>query len=268
MQQTISEVGQRLESSSQHVMETIRSYWNEHIHDLKIARHPLGSREFFAEIEAYRFEKLEYLPEVIGYASYNGKRLLEVGCGIGIDLVRFAQNGAIVTGIDLAGNAIELAKRNFAFHSVRGDLRVMDGEHLHYPDNSFDVAFVHGVLHYTPNPTRMVREVRRVLKPGGEAIWMVYNRCSWLNLLAVLFAIKLEYADAPAFKKYSISEFRDVLNGFSQVEIIPERFPVKTRLHTGFKAALYNALFVGTFNFIPKPLIRPFGWHLIGKVVK
>lgn len=253
---------------SQLVTERIRSYWNEHIHDLKIARHPCGSKEFFDDIEAYRFDKLEYLPKVIGYASYEGKRLLEIGCGIGIDLVRFARNGAIVTGIDLAENAIELARRNFSFHSVSGDLQVMDGEQLRFPDNSFDAAFVHGVLQYTRDPTRMIREVRRVLKPGGEAILMVYNRYSWLNLLAKLFAVKLEYADAPVFKKYSIAEFRNAFHGFSLVEIIPERFPVRTRLHIGIKASLYNTFFVDAFNLIPRPLVRPFGWHLIAKVVK
>jgi hypothetical protein len=97
---------------------------------------------------------------------------------------------------------------------------------------------------------------------------MVYNRYSWLNLLSKLFRVKLEYEDAPAFKKYSISEYRLILDCFSHVEVIPERFPVKSRLHTGLKAAAYNALFVGAFNLIPKSLVRPFGWHLMAKVIK
>lgn len=250
------------------MIEAIRTYWNEHIHDLKIARHPVGTREFFDEIDAYRFEKLEYLPRVIGYSSYAGKRLLEVGCGIGIDLVRFAKNGAIVTGIDLADEAIELAKKNFELHSVSGDLRTMNGENLRFSEESFDVVFVHGVLQYTHDPIRMTREIQRVLKPGGEAILMVYNRYSWLNVLSLLFGVKLEYTDAPAFKKYSIAEFRSILGGFSRVGIIPERFPVRTRLHTGLMAAMYNRFFVDAFNLIPKAIVRPFGWHLIAKVTK
>jgi len=69
-------------------------------------------------------------------------------------------------------------------------------------------------------------------------------------------------------KKYSIREFRDLLRGFAQVRIIPERFPVKTRLHRGLKAIVYNTCFVGTFNLIPRAMVRPFGWHLMAKAIK
>jgi 2-polyprenyl-3-methyl-5-hydroxy-6-metoxy-1,4-benzoquinol methylase len=268
---TVRQLSQELadsQSVSGSPIEGIRSYWNEHIHDLKIARHPIGTKEFFDDIEAYRFEKLEYLPKVVGYSSYAGKQLLEVGCGIGIDLVRFAMNGAIVTGIDLAEEPIAQAKRNFQFHGVNGDLRTMNGENLHFAEGSFDAVFAHGVLQYTHDASQMVREIHRVLKPGGKAILMVYNRYSWLNLLSKLFGVKLEYEDAPAFKRYSIPEYRRVLDCFSHVEVIPERFPVKTRLHKGLKAAVYNAFFVGAFNLIPKAMVRPFGWHLIAKVTK
>jgi hypothetical protein len=97
---------------------------------------------------------------------------------------------------------------------------------------------------------------------------MVYNRYSWLNLLGWLFGVPLEHEDAPVLNKYSIREFRDMLQGFSRVETIPERFPVKTRLHRGVKAMVYNGLFVGAFNLIPRAIVRPFGWHLMAKAIK
>ena len=64
-------------------------------------------------------------------------------------------------------------------------------------------------------------------------------------------------------KKYSIPEFRRLLDGFNEVRIVPERFPVPSRLHKGWKGALYNRLFVGTFNAIPRRLVRRYGWHLM-----
>ena len=250
------------------IMGAIRAYWNEHIHDLEIAKHPIGTKEFFEELTAYRFEKLVYLPRRVDFTVYKGKRLLEVGCGVGLDLVRFAQHGAIVTGVDLAEASIKLAKKNFAFHGVTGDLQIMDGEHLDFNDESFDVAYAHGVLQYTADAKRMIQEIIRILKPGGEAILMVYNRYSWLNLLSRLFGVQLEHEDAPVLRKYSIHEFRRMLGGFSHVEIIPERFPVKTRLHRGLKALVYNRFFVGAFNLIPRSIVRPFGWHLMAKAIK
>jgi SAM-dependent methyltransferase len=246
----------------------IRAYWNEHIHDLEIAQHAIGTKEFFEELSAYRFEKLTYLPRVVDFTVYRGKRLLEVGCGIGLDLVRFAQHGAIVTGVDLADVSIKLAKKNFAFHGVTADLQIMDGEHLQFNDESFDVAYAHGVLPYTADAKRMIQEINRILKPGGQAILMVYNRYSWLNFLSGLFGVKLEHENAPVLRKYSIHEFRRILRGFSHVEIIPERFPVKTRLHHGLKALVYNRFFVGAFNIIPRSIVRPFGWHLMAKAIK
>jgi SAM-dependent methyltransferase len=253
---------------SENTLDAIRAYWNKHIHDLEIARHPVGTRGFFEELEVYRFSKLEYLPRVVDFDAHNGKQLLEVGCGIGTDLVRFAKHGARVTGVDLAEVVAGLAKKNFELHSVSGDIQTMDGEHLQFPDRSFDVVYAHGVLQYTNDPAGMIREIYRVLKPRGEAILMVYNRYSWLNLLSKLFGVKLEHEDAPVLRKYSQREFRIMLSAFSRVEIIPERFPVKTRLHSGLKAKLYNAFFVDAFNLIPRVLVRPLGWHLMAKAVR
>ena len=250
------------------MIERIRSYWNEHIHDLEIATHPVGTGEFFRELADYRFDKLAYLPNVVDFDAYKGKIVLEVGCGIGIDLARFAKGGAQVTGVDVSDVAIRLAQQYFVGEGLDGIFRVMDGEHMNLGDGSFDVVYAHGVLQYTQAPERMLREIYRVLKTGGEAILMVYNRYSWLNLMSALFNVKLEHEDAPVLRKYTISEFRKMLKPFSRVEIIPERFPVKTRLHHGLKAAVYNGLFVGAFNLVPRPMIRPFGWHLMAKCIK
>src|SRR5262249_38256607 len=217
---------------------------------------------------AYRFEKLDYLPRVVDFAAFAGRRLLEVGCGVGTDLVRFAGHGAVVTGIDLSAQAIELCRQNCALHGVRAELSVMDGERLTFAEDAFDAVYAHGVVQYTADPARMLAEIRRVLRPRGEAIVMVYNRYSWLSLLSSLFGVGLEHEDAPAFRTFSIGELRGLLAGFADIRIVPERFPVRTRLHRGWKAAAYNTLFVDAFNMIPRPVVRRFGWHLMASAIK
>ncbi|MGE5444014.1 MAG: class I SAM-dependent methyltransferase [Ignavibacteriales bacterium] len=250
------------------LLEEIRRYWNEHIHDLEIAKYPVGTKGFFDDLDEYRFDKLRYLPEVVDFTAYKDKLLLEVGCGVGIDLVRFAKGGAIVTGIDLSETAISLAKKNFELNGLKGDLIVMNGEDLKFDDESFELIYAHGVLQYTARAERMVDEIYRVLRPGGEAIMMVYNKYSWLNFLSKLMKVDLEHEDAPVLRKYSIREFKRMLGRFSKVDIIPERFPVKTRLHHGMKAMLYNSIFVRLFNAFPRPLVRPLGWHIMAKAIK
>jgi ubiquinone/menaquinone biosynthesis C-methylase UbiE len=250
------------------LLDAIRQYWNTHIHDLEIAKHPVGTKEFFEDLHEYRFDKLRYLPEVADFAAFKGKRLLEIGCGVGLDLMEFAQQGSQVTGVDLAECAVELAMKNFAYHGVHGDLRVMNGEALEFEDNSFDAVYAHGVLQYTADARRMLAEIHRVLKPGGDALLMVYNRYSWLNLLSVLVGVALEHEDAPVLNKYSARQFADMLEHFSELHISYERFPVKTRLHGGLKGVLFNTLFVPLFNAMPKSVVRRSGWHLLAKVTK
>jgi ubiquinone/menaquinone biosynthesis C-methylase UbiE len=241
----------------------VREYWETHIHDLEITRHPPGSPGFFADLEQYHFEKLHHLPHLIPFEAYAGRHVLEVGCGAGTDLVRFARNGAIPTGVDVAASAIKLATDNFALEGRKAELLVADGESLPFPDKSFDLVYAHGVVQYTSDAHALVRECRRVLKPGGTAIFQVYNRISWLNALSRVTKVELEHVDAPVYRKYSIGEFRALLKDFSNVRIVPERFPVKTRLHGGLKGTIYNSLFVGGFNTMPRALVRRFGWHLL-----
>ena len=245
------------------LLAEIRDYWNLHIHDQEFATKPVGTAGFFEELAEYRFDKLHYLPRVVDFSAYHGKRLLEVGCGVGTDLVRFARAGAIVTGIDLSEVSIELARRNFAHNGLAADLRVMNGEALQFEDNRFDVGYAHGVLQYTADAQKMVNELHRVLRPGGEAILMVYNRHSWLTAMSRLGKVELEHEGAPVLRRYSVKEFRQLLQPFAQVRIVLERFPIKTRLHRGLRATLYNDVFVKGFNLLPKPLVRPLGWHIM-----
>jgi ubiquinone/menaquinone biosynthesis C-methylase UbiE len=246
------------------MIDAIANYWNHRIHDLDMTDHAVGSKAFFEDLDDYRFDKLHYLPQLVDFSSFQGQKLLEVGCGIGTDLVRFAKGGAHVTGVDLAQTAIELARKNFELNGVTADeLRVANGEALPYTDASFDVVYGHGVIQYTANAEQLIRECHRVLKPGGSAIFMVYNRVSWLNAMSKLMKVALEHEDAPVLKKYSIAEFKELLKPFKETRIVPERFPVKSRLHKGWKAVAFNTMFVGTFNALPRSLVRPLGWHLM-----
>jgi len=243
--------------------EQVRSYWERHIHDLDITTHPVGSRGFFDDLDQYHFEKLHHLLRLVPFDEYRGRLVLEVGCGAGVDLARFARGGALVTGVDLASSAIELARKNFQQQQLNGEFHVADGEALPLDDNRFDLVYAHGVVQYTANDRALVDECRRGLAPGGEAIFQVYNRISWLHALSKLMKVPLEHEDAPVLKRYSAGEFRGLLTGFRDVRLVEERFPVKSRLHGGWKGFLFNTLFVGTFNALPRSLVRRFGWHLL-----
>ncbi len=250
------------------LIKEIQTYWNLHIHDLEIARHPVGSEGFFKDLESYRFEKLHYLPKRVDFNGFKGKTVLEIGCGVGIDLLRFASSRAMVTGIDLADKSIELARKNFNFHLLNGHLKRGNGENLEFTDNSFDCVYAHGVIQYTANARAMIDEIHRVLKPGGTAIMMVYNRHSWLNFLSKTLKVKMEHTDAPVLNKYTRKEFYQLLKNFSQINMFTERFPVPSRLQKGLKAVFFNRLFVPLFNIIPKFITGKTGWHIMAFATK
>ena len=142
--------------------------------------HEFGTRDFFDEVERHRYE--EYAPwmrDVMGFDQFAGKRLLEVGCGMGTDLLQFASGGAKVTGVDLTPRSVQTSRHHLELCGQTGDFALNDAERLPFADESFDVVYSNGVLHHTPDTAGAVREIHRVLRPGGLARVMLYYRHSW-----------------------------------------------------------------------------------------
>ena len=142
--------------------------------------HEFASREFFDEVERHRYEQYApWMREVMGFDGFGGKRLLEVGCGMGTDLLQFARGGARVTGVDLTPRSVETSRHHLELYDHAGDFALTDAEKLPFADESFDVIYSNGVLHHTPDTAGAVREIYRVLRPGGLARVMLYHRHSW-----------------------------------------------------------------------------------------
>jgi ubiquinone/menaquinone biosynthesis C-methylase UbiE len=159
--------------------ERVRAFWQENPCGTKFADAPPGSRRFYELVEEHRYKKEWHIPGAAGFAHAKDLAVLEVGCGLGTDGAQFAKAGAKYTGIDLTDAAVDLAKRRFELFDLPGTFRVADAERLDFPDNSFDLIYSHGVLHHTPDTATAVREIHRVLRPGGKAVVMLYHRDSY-----------------------------------------------------------------------------------------
>lgn len=166
-------------SVDQELKERVRAFWQAHPCGTKFSDAEPGTREFFERVEAHRYDKEWHIPEAADFANARGLRVLEIGCGMGTDGAQFAAAGADYTGVDLTDAAIELARKRFALSGLKGEFRVADAEKLDFPDESFDRVYSHGVLHHTPDIESAIREIHRVLKPGGRAIVMLYHRGSY-----------------------------------------------------------------------------------------
>jgi SAM-dependent methyltransferase len=159
--------------------ERVRAFWQEHPCGTKFADAEPGSRRFFELVEEHRYQKEWHIPAAAHFAQSKNLRVLEVGCGLGTDGAQFAKAGASYTGIDLTQAAVDLTKKRFELFQLPGTFRIADAERLDFPDNSFDLVYSHGVLHHTPDTAGAVREIHRVLRPGGQAMVMLYHRNSY-----------------------------------------------------------------------------------------
>lgn len=161
----------------------VGAFWERHpVAAAGIAAEP-GTAAFYAAFDRLReaddCEPYKFSNRIHGYETSAGKRVLDVGCGNGYVLSRYARHGAETHGIDLTETALALSRQRFALEGLAGTFRRTDGDRIPYPDAQFDIACSMGVLHHIADPRPMLAELRRVLKPGGRLILMLYHRNSW-----------------------------------------------------------------------------------------
>jgi SAM-dependent methyltransferase len=246
----------------------IRRYWDERIHDIELSNDPPGSAEFLAALDAYRYRRLDYLPRLVDFDRWRGREVLDVGCGAGLDLVRFARAGAHAHGVELSTGALSLARQNVLAAKVRAVLIQADGAKLPFRDESFDLVFCHGVLPFARDAAAMAEETWRVLRRGGMAILMVYNRYSWMSVLRAVPGVRLGHDDAPGFRTHSRVQLEALVRRFSERTIFGERLPAPTRLHKGGVSAIFNRFVVPLVGLVPRKWVQPIGWHLIAQCHK
>ncbi|MEO6391200.1 MAG: class I SAM-dependent methyltransferase [Pyrinomonadaceae bacterium] len=178
--------------------DRVRAFWQANPCGTKFSDAEPGSRRFYELVEEHRYRTEWHIPAAADFAGTLGLKVLEIGCGLGTDGARFAQAGADYTGVDLTDAAVELARRRFQIFELPGKFQVADAEKLGFPDDAFDLVYSHGVLHHTPDTQQSIREVHRVLKPGGRAVVMLYHRNSYnyrinIGILRRLGARMLRY---------------------------------------------------------------------------
>jgi ubiquinone/menaquinone biosynthesis C-methylase UbiE len=240
-----------------------------------------GSLEFFDVISHSRYEVTDqWMKRIIDFRISEGRKLLEIGHGIGSDLLSFCEGGAEVYGIDITEEHHRLAKRNFAVHRKTAVLKLCDAADIDFPSNYFDFVYSHGVLHHTPDTVRCISEAFRVLKPGGEFILSLYRTYSAFHIFSVVFVNGLirgklfrlgyrglmstvEYgADGisvkPLVKTFRKAELQHVLSDFAKVN---------------FKVAHFKGEHIPVIGrLIPRCLERvlePYlGWYLIAFAIK
>jgi SAM-dependent methyltransferase len=191
----------------------IAEFWNAFPVAARTIDASPGSEEFFERFDIKReredVEPLRVAERVHGFSSSQGRRVLDFGCGNGYVLSRYAAHGAEVVGVDVAESAVELTRSRFRHLGIAADIRRMDAMPLPFPDASFDIVSSVGVLHHIADPAPVVRELARVLKPGGTFAGMVYNKYRFRNFVTFPFR---KFTN-PACRGKAIAQIRNENDG-------------------------------------------------------
>ena len=171
--------------------ERVRAHWDRQPCDSELSARERLSREFFLDVERQRYALQPHILECLSWIDWRGKRVLEVGAGVGTDARRIIGAGALYTGINVDRGSTEATAQALRAFSMPGVALERDARSLDFPDGTFDAVYSFGVLQHIPEAQRAVAEIHRVLKPGGEFLLMLYNRTSINYALEIKFLRKL-----------------------------------------------------------------------------
>ncbi len=249
---------------------SVQAFWNAA---------PCGTPDVLSEPEHRKYQELErirddrepFIHTFAEFAAQRGKKILEVGCGAGTDLLKFARAGANCTAVDLTDAGIATTSSRLLKEGLTADLRKADAEALPFEDGAFDFVYSWGVIHHTPNTPKAAQEILRVLRPGGKFCVMIYNRHSllavqaWLYFAAIrgnlgrsLADVLSSHVESPGTKAYTVEEARALFGGAIDVRIDTLVTPYDMRV--GRRAFLPS----WTHKLVPNRL----GWFHVVRGVK
>ena len=263
-------------------IDQVQEYWNRRPCNIRHSTKPVGTREYFDEVERRKYFVEPHIPGFAEFPRWQGKRVLEIGCGIGTDTINFARNGAQVTAIDLSEKSLEMAGTRAEVFGLSDRIRFFHGsaEQLEQvvPPEPFDLVYSFGVIHHTPHPERVLAQLKNYVRPGSTVKIMVYHRYSWKVLWILMTYGKCQfwkltelvarYSEAetgcPVTYSYSKSELRALMerSGFRVKEVHAEHiFPYRIQDYVQ-----YRYVKEWYFRWLPEPIFhaleKMLGWHL------
>ncbi len=259
------------------VIDQVRAYWSRRPCNIRHSTKPVGTREYFDEVEARKYFVEPHIPAFADFAHWRGKKVLEIGCGIGTDSINFARAGADITVVDLSGESLELCKKRFEVFGLKANFYEGNAEHLSdfVPLERYDLIYSFGVIHHTPHPERVMEQLKRYCKPDTELRLMLYTKWSWKVLWIIIGygrgaiwrsdELVRRYSEAqegsPVTFYYSFRGVRWLLSDYDVVDIHKDHiFPYQID-----KYVKYEYQWVWYFRWLPMPafrwLERRTGWH-------
>jgi len=251
-------------------IEEVQKFWNERPCNIRHSNKEIATKEYFEEVTTRKYKVEPHILSFANFPSYEGKKVLEVGCGIGTAAQSFCESGAMYTGIDLSDKSIEIANKRMEVFGFTNNSSIFPANiETFYNEENYDLVYSFGVLHHTPNTELAIQNIFNLLKPGGEFKFMMYAKNSWKN-----FEIQdgLDQYEAqsgvPIAKTYTKEEIYSLLKDFKDIDINQTHiFPYEIEEYKKYnyvKKPYFANMPESLFNCLEKNL----GWHLCITCVK
>jgi len=167
---------------SQVSIEEVKRFWDRRPCNIRHSTKPLGTREYFDEVEQRKYFVEPHIPSFAEFEKWSGKRVLEIGCGLGTEATNFARHGADLTIVELSKESLDLAKQRFAVYGLKANFILGNAEDLDIllkSEEKFDLVWSFGVIHHSPHPEKILAKCKNLLKDDGEIRMMVYSKISY-----------------------------------------------------------------------------------------
>ena len=252
--------------------QEIKDYWNNQPCNVKHGTSEVGTREFFNEVTAKRFRAEPHNLDFPQFHQYRGKRVLEIGCGIGTDAQQFAQNGAHYVGIDLSDESLTLAKQRFEVFDLKGDFYNIDMTNLNELKKlgTFDLVYSYGVIHHFPNIEKIITNVHTVLNTGGEFKFMVYAKNSWKYAMIRKGLDQFEaQSNCPYAEAYTSDEIEQLLGKKFTIERLRQAHCFMYNIEKYKQGQFELEPWFEAMPELMRDAVKEYlGWHLLVKAIK
>jgi SAM-dependent methyltransferase len=243
-------------------IDDVKKFWNKRPCNIRHSNKDVGTREYFDEVEQKKYFVEPHILNFANFDAYKGKRVLEVGCGIGTAAVGFCRAGAIYTGIDVSDESCNIARQRLEVYGLKGTIICDDIENV-VLNECFDLVYSFGVLHHTPSISRAIASIEKLLVKGGEFKMMVYAKNSWKSFMIENGFDQFEaQSNVPIANTYTYDDIRTLLSNFSikdmhQDHIFKYKVP-EYREHSYIEEDWFAAMPLQ----IKQVLDKNIGWHL------
>jgi len=157
-------------------IEDVKNYWNNRPCNIKHSKKEINTIDYFNEVEKKRYFVEPHILKFADFDKWNGKKVLELGCGIGTDSIMFARAGAILTVVDISDKSLEICKKRFELFGLNARFCNSNIEEIDFENEKFDLIYSFGVIHHTVEPRNVIKKVENLLNVNGEFRFMVYSK--------------------------------------------------------------------------------------------